>query len=309
MKLLHSQIHRPECSHVIKPIYGRYVLIRFLSNRKEQLVLCEVQVSGLMLTQSEFQTLITCERKVAKFNCSGNPINILYANYGRKDKLICSNENIGNTNCGNAAETLKIVKYLCHGKYNCEIPSENAVFGDPCPHINKYLEIHYTCKAKGLKYLNYVNSQDEETIKSGSKWEDNTGMIAGIVVTVLIVIIVIIVMNVFFIRKYKNHANRNVEIVDGTNMQENVRCTRNRERTDTQGYLAPIAHDSNTEMAEYCEINYGDVKSNQEATQDYYNVALLQNNNESRYQSLIKEPSGYRYQKKLVTTKCSIISL
>ena len=35
--------------------------------------------------------------------------------------------------------------FRCNGKYECEVPVLNRLFGDPCPAMYKYLEVYYAC--------------------------------------------------------------------------------------------------------------------------------------------------------------------
>eukprot|EP00794_Sanderia_malayensis_P003319 gene3319-3804_t len=38
------------------------------------------------------------------------------------------------------------VHYLCNGRQSCDLSSESRLFGDdPCPGVNKYLEVRYSC--------------------------------------------------------------------------------------------------------------------------------------------------------------------
>ena len=37
--------------------------------------------------------------------------------------------------------------FRCEGKPHCKIPVDSTIFGDPCPGTNKYVEVHYYCKA------------------------------------------------------------------------------------------------------------------------------------------------------------------
>ena len=34
----------------------------------------------------------------------------------------------------------------CNGQNRCEVQASNSVFGDPCGHTYKYLEVSYQCK-------------------------------------------------------------------------------------------------------------------------------------------------------------------
>ena len=42
-------------------------------------------------------------------------------------------------------------RFRCNGEERCMVEAENAVFGDPCYGVEKYLEVWYTCKPKNME--------------------------------------------------------------------------------------------------------------------------------------------------------------
>jgi len=115
--------------------------IGFLSILNPYLV---ISVKGL-----DRRTKYGCEGTTLKIECEeGSVINLVRANFGRFSISIC-NEG-GNTDWSvNCMEprTLRVINARCEGKPHCTIPVDSTIFGDPCPGTNKYVEVHYTCKA------------------------------------------------------------------------------------------------------------------------------------------------------------------
>uniref|UniRef100_A0A671RE23 SUEL-type lectin domain-containing protein n=1 Tax=Sinocyclocheilus anshuiensis TaxID=1608454 RepID=A0A671RE23_9TELE len=70
------------------------------------------------------------------------------ANYGRTDKIICSegrpSSELQNTNCY-SPNALAPVSKSCNGLESCEVFATHTVFADPCVGIYKYLTISYFC--------------------------------------------------------------------------------------------------------------------------------------------------------------------
>nr|XP_049610409.1 uncharacterized protein LOC125988797 [Syngnathus scovelli] len=93
-------------------------------------------------------TVVTCEGSVAHLHCDlGQVIYVYGADYGRRDRTTCSYRRaaheLENVDCTHPTD---LVAKMCNGKYGCAITASNAVFGDPCITIYKYLEISYTCQ-------------------------------------------------------------------------------------------------------------------------------------------------------------------
>ncbi|XP_068506081.1 L-rhamnose-binding lectin SML-like isoform X1 [Syngnathus scovelli] len=93
-------------------------------------------------------TVVTCEGSVAHLHCDlGQVIYVYGADYGRRDRTTCSYRRapleLENVDCKHPTD---LVAKMCNGKYGCAITASNALFGDPCITIYKYLEISYTCQ-------------------------------------------------------------------------------------------------------------------------------------------------------------------
>ncbi|KAH3755156.1 L-rhamnose-binding lectin ELEL-1-like isoform X3 [Dreissena polymorpha] len=90
--------------------------------------------------------IILCEGKMVTLTCSvAKKIQINWAMYGEdQGARHCSKTNTITVRClaENAMET---VQNLCENRSSCEIEASNAVFGDPCQGVYKYLHVKYTC--------------------------------------------------------------------------------------------------------------------------------------------------------------------
>ncbi|KAI4904867.1 hypothetical protein NFI96_011568, partial [Prochilodus magdalenae] len=91
---------------------------------------------------------MTCERSYSTLDCGNDVIQVVSANYGRTDSIICSDgltsNLIKNISC-HAPESLTIVAARCNGKRSCILEAENAIFTDPCVGTYKYLAVSYFC--------------------------------------------------------------------------------------------------------------------------------------------------------------------
>ena len=41
-----------------------------------------------------------------------------------------------------------LIKETCHGQQSCDLYAEDALYDDPCPNIDKYLFVSFTCQGK-----------------------------------------------------------------------------------------------------------------------------------------------------------------
>ncbi|XP_041747824.1 L-rhamnose-binding lectin CSL3-like isoform X1 [Coregonus clupeaformis] len=91
---------------------------------------------------------IICEGSDSQLQCDEGKIHIQSANYGRRQRNVCSigrpDNQLTNTNCLSQSTTSKMAE-RCDGKSQCVVPASNSVFGDPCVGTYKYLEVAYTC--------------------------------------------------------------------------------------------------------------------------------------------------------------------
>ena len=104
-------------------------------------------------------TVTICENKGPKeISCAtGEAISITSAFYGRTrpDSEICPYEqdHQDRTDCVAEGSEAKI-RTMCDGKISCSIPSNNAVYGDPCFLTYKYVSVTYRCVHVGKACVN-----------------------------------------------------------------------------------------------------------------------------------------------------------
>ena len=78
---------------------------------------------------------------------SGSTVKIVSANYGRTNSGYCQRYNHQKDTCASKQpDTNQKVNSQCNNKQKCNVSASNAVFGDPCPGIYKYLEVWYLCE-------------------------------------------------------------------------------------------------------------------------------------------------------------------
>ncbi|XP_016360715.1 rhamnose-binding lectin-like [Sinocyclocheilus anshuiensis] len=95
------------------------------------------------------ETSVTCQDGYSYLKRSEQfYFNFDTANYGRTDKIICSegrpSSELQNTNCY-SPNALAPVSKSCNGLESCEVFATHTVFADPCVGIYKYLTISYFC--------------------------------------------------------------------------------------------------------------------------------------------------------------------
>ncbi|XP_051518220.1 rhamnose-binding lectin-like [Myxocyprinus asiaticus] len=87
-----------------------------------------------------------CQNEHGTISCEGSrTISIYYANYGRRDHMICphsSADAISSTCYSLQTRTLQL---LCNGKKTCNLYASSLLFLDQYPHIYKYLEVSFSC--------------------------------------------------------------------------------------------------------------------------------------------------------------------
>ncbi|XP_069053953.1 L-rhamnose-binding lectin CSL3-like isoform X2 [Lepisosteus oculatus] len=91
---------------------------------------------------------VTCEGGTAELDCGDKAIRIENANYGRRDRYLCSSgrpaDQLTNVQCV-LSGTLGLLRKRCDGNTQCTVMATNYVFSDPCVGTYKYLDVTYTC--------------------------------------------------------------------------------------------------------------------------------------------------------------------
>lgn len=90
-----------------------------------------------------------CESTQLELKCPRNTVvNISTVEYGRSGYLathVCRGKNWQqNSNC-RAPNSFKVVSERCNGRQSCIVPASNSLFGDPCPDVEKILQVKYSC--------------------------------------------------------------------------------------------------------------------------------------------------------------------
>uniref|UniRef100_A0A673MTF1 SUEL-type lectin domain-containing protein n=1 Tax=Sinocyclocheilus rhinocerous TaxID=307959 RepID=A0A673MTF1_9TELE len=100
------------------------------------------------------ETVVTCDGFVQHLSCENGKTQINTANYGRTDKITCSqgrpSEQLQNTNCF-SPNALNFVSKSCNGLEKCEVYATHMIFTDPCFGTYKYLAISYFCLPHGIR--------------------------------------------------------------------------------------------------------------------------------------------------------------
>ncbi|XP_077985841.1 L-rhamnose-binding lectin CSL3-like [Glandiceps talaboti] len=87
---------------------------------------------------------VHCEGHVMNLQCPSGVIQVTDANYGRLNSKTCQHSQMYDTWC-KADNSLAVVQEICNGVSSCRVNVNNGVFGDPCVHTYKYLEVRYRC--------------------------------------------------------------------------------------------------------------------------------------------------------------------
>ncbi|XP_016345684.1 L-rhamnose-binding lectin CSL2-like [Sinocyclocheilus anshuiensis] len=100
------------------------------------------------------ETSVTCHGGYGYLKCKNGKIQINTANYGRTDKITCSqgrpSKQLQNTNCF-SPNALNFVSKSCNGRERCEVYATHMIFTDPCFGTYKYLAISYFCLPHGIR--------------------------------------------------------------------------------------------------------------------------------------------------------------
>jgi len=102
---------------------------------------------------------IQCEEYREEISCPHNSkISILSSNYGRTSTNDClvpvlakligeeseDEPGLSNEICISQSSS-EIIENLCNGRNSCTVEASEENLGNDCAHVNKYLQIEYTC--------------------------------------------------------------------------------------------------------------------------------------------------------------------
>ncbi|KAK9970289.1 hypothetical protein ABG768_026243 [Culter alburnus] len=100
------------------------------------------------------ETSVTCHGGYSYLKCENGKIQINTANYGRTDKITCSegrpSSELQSSKCY-SPNALAPVSKSCNGLESCEVFATDRVFTDPCFGTYKYLAISYFCLPPGIR--------------------------------------------------------------------------------------------------------------------------------------------------------------
>ncbi|XP_036446738.1 L-rhamnose-binding lectin CSL3-like [Colossoma macropomum] len=112
---------------------------------------------------------LACEDSNTVLSCGSGYIEVVKANYGRTDKITCSEGlssfQLSYDHCYNE-RSLKIMSDRCDGRYSCVVLASNSVFSDPCYGIPKFLDVTYNCVSR-RRIVVCEDQQDMITCESG----------------------------------------------------------------------------------------------------------------------------------------------
>ncbi|XP_051964610.1 L-rhamnose-binding lectin CSL2-like isoform X2 [Xyrauchen texanus] len=109
---------------------------------------------------------VTCPGGYSYLNCEYGRIQINTANYGRTDKITCSEghplNQTQNTNSYSPNALYPVAKrwFRCNGQRSCEVFSTHTVFTDLCFGTYKYLTVSYFCLPSPIRSVVICEHQE-----------------------------------------------------------------------------------------------------------------------------------------------------
>ncbi|KAI8518003.1 hypothetical protein Bbelb_040200 [Branchiostoma belcheri] len=114
------------------------------------------------------RTVYACKYGTVQLSCvDGETLLIMAANYGRTSTLYsgCGCWITCRTDC-RSVNSLAVVRATCQGNEQCTVLAKNDVFGDPCPGLQKYLEVSYRC----ITETNVALFKTASSSSTGARW-------------------------------------------------------------------------------------------------------------------------------------------
>ncbi|XP_056382167.1 polycystic kidney disease protein 1-like 2 [Hyla sarda] len=138
------------------------------------------------ICEFESSHTIACDNQNATLQCgSGEVVQINSSFYGRKSPYFCTqgSDSVTTSGCG-WKSVREQVAGQCHGLQACQIATDTAQFGDPCPGSGSYLSVWYSCK-EGLRLELLDKSFVFENVTLTIKWllSEYTGNLSCILST------------------------------------------------------------------------------------------------------------------------------
>jgi hypothetical protein len=110
-------------------------------------------IATTILTGNGLNTKTVCEGQgPANIDCPENSSIQIFKNgtfYGRQLPFsdVCPSYGKEVLDCTGNGTDYEFISDLCSGKSSCKIEVTNSIFGDPCKHVYKYLQVKYGCVA------------------------------------------------------------------------------------------------------------------------------------------------------------------
>ncbi|XP_002739401.1 uncharacterized protein LOC100378737 [Saccoglossus kowalevskii] len=103
----------------------------------------------------------SCQKEMFEIFCNnGGTIQIVDGFYGRNGAGVCGDDAEEGETC--QSDVTNILKKLCDGETYCTKNTVFSVFGDPCNHQPKHLDIRYYCGHRNLPPLDLGNGGDDD---------------------------------------------------------------------------------------------------------------------------------------------------
>ncbi|XP_052061375.1 uncharacterized protein LOC127701516 [Mytilus californianus] len=140
------------------------------------------------------QAITICEDKTSTVSCTNDKaITIVRALFGRnRNNRECLFLNgifrIVKSCSVFGGSTLRLVKDRCEGQQSCHLTANRNIFGDPCMHVKKYLEVVYKCVERQLLVpaMTTITGNMDITIKVRDRIKDPTTISIWILIVAIV---------------------------------------------------------------------------------------------------------------------------
>ncbi|XP_078685498.1 uncharacterized protein LOC144918515 [Branchiostoma floridae x Branchiostoma belcheri] len=110
-------------------------------------IMTTAKTTATAIPDVDTNTVYACEYGTVQLSClNGETLLVIAANYGRTSTSFsgCGCWITCRTDC-RSDNSLAVMRAACQGSQQCSVLAKNDVFGDPCPGLQKYLEVSYRC--------------------------------------------------------------------------------------------------------------------------------------------------------------------
>ncbi|XP_076110946.1 uncharacterized protein LOC143079475 isoform X1 [Mytilus galloprovincialis] len=157
-----------------------------------------------------------CEGKTSNISCSNNKaIKIVRALFGRnknnRECLFLNGIFSFFKSCSVFGDhTLRLVKVRCEGQQSCQLTASRNIFGDPCKHFKKYLEVVYRCVERQnlVPVMTTSTGNMDITIEFRDGIKDTTILIFAIAGSFILSQFIVVICVVKLIKRKKKPTNK-----------------------------------------------------------------------------------------------------